>query len=363
MALQLVASAKYLTGLPMALTATNTTPEADVFVSYDFKKDGVSVHKGATAAYTKAKAELSDAGSWTVTGIKEDDSEVESPAKVITIEKQKMTLGIVVTTPQNDIPVGASASVEAEVSGAPETAQLTFAWTLDGKPLAGEDGPTVYYDANKSGNFKFVATVTATEANFDTASKTSPEFTLVVKPRQMVDADLAISPATQSVSVGDQYTLEADITGVDGIDQLEMTFLWDTGETTPTITRTAADEGTLSPTLEVTLRAVDYENKTLNASATVTVTKAEESGCIKYIHPLDHRESAYIWAGWWVMREIEYATDKGIDWKKPDGTDLKYKCDLKTLAKMLTDYPNVEVQESRNGYILDRETLEVGIIY
>ncbi|WJZ28083.1 Hoc-like head decoration [Serratia phage 92A1] len=273
MALQLVSSSKYIVGAPIAMTATNSAPEVDEFVQYEFKKDGVSVQKSDKAAYAKAKAALTDAGSWTVTGIKADDSEIESAAVVVTVEKQTMTLGITIEPTGKTIEVGESIAFKATVSGAPVGATLTYEWTVDG----------VAATANKAVDFTHKFTKT----------------------------------------------------------------------------------GTSKIACKVTAKAVDYTDATVNGSASVSVSEKapEVEGCIRYIHPLDHRESAYIWAGWWVMREIEAAADKGIDWKKPDGTELKYKCDLKTLALMLDKYPNVEVQESRNGYIVDREMLELGIIY
>ena len=80
------------------------------------------------------------------------------------------------------------------------------------------------------------------------------------------------------------------------------------------------------------------------------------------IHPLPCRNSAYIWVGWWVMDEIEKLTNEGKDWKNPP-EDSKYKPHLATLAKMITDYPEVDVQESRHGRIVHRSALDLGVIY
>ncbi|QYN80355.1 hypothetical protein [Kosakonia phage 305] len=85
--------------------------------------------------------------------------------------------------------------------------------------------------------------------------------------------------------------------------------------------------------------------------------------CIRYIHPLDYKDSAFIWCGWWVMDEIERATALGLDWKTGTDPQLKYKCDLRTIAKMLNEHTNVEIQESRHGWIVTRNMLEFGIIY
>lgn len=88
----------------------------------------------------------------------------------------------------------------------------------------------------------------------------------------------------------------------------------------------------------------------------------EPEGELPYVHPLPHRTSAYIWCGWWVMDEIQKMTEEGKDWKTED-PDSKYYLHRYTLQKMMKDYPEVDVQESRNGYIIHKTALETGIIY
>lgn len=101
---------------------------------------------------------------------------------------------------------------------------------------------------------------------------------------------------------------------------------------------------------------------------TVTVTKEDipepepepEDGIgVKYFHELPHRNTAFIQVGYWVIYEISKMIKEGIDWKtEPEKS--KYPEDLKTLATMLDKFPDIEVQESRNGYILNKDTLELG---
>ena len=85
-------------------------------------------------------------------------------------------------------------------------------------------------------------------------------------------------------------------------------------------------------------------------------------GELPYVHPLPVRNSAYIWCGWWVMDEIQKMTLAGQDWKTDD-PDSPYYLHRYTLQKMITDYPEVDVQESRNGRVIHRTALEAGIIY
>ncbi|AHY25164.1 Hoc-like head decoration [Pectobacterium bacteriophage PM2] len=84
---------------------------------------------------------------------------------------------------------------------------------------------------------------------------------------------------------------------------------------------------------------------------------------IIFAYPLPWRSSVYIWCGWWVMDAIQKLTTEGKDWKIATKEDTPYHCHLTLLARLLVDYPEVDVQESRNGRIVHRSALEAGIIY
>ena len=183
---------------------------------------------------------------------------------------------------------------------------------------------------------------------------------------------LKITPESPKVKVGDSTTFTA---AVEGNTDETLTYAWTVdgvkkGSDKNTITVKSDSEGKqeVKVVLTITPTGEEPEVSTIEAKTTITVTEEKipdpepETAC-RYVHPLDHRESAYIWVGYWVMEEIENAVEAGIDWKKPDSTDLKYKCDLKTLAFMLEKYPNIDVQESRNGYILSKDDIEAGVIY
>lgn len=120
---------------------------------------------------------------------------------------------------------------------------------------------------------------------------------------------------------------------------------------------------TQSTTLAVTPDSPDAGVIGTPVQFTANVTDAPEpEGELPYVHPLPHRTSAYIWCGWWVMDEIQKMTEEGKDWKTED-PDSKYYLHRYTLQKMMKDYPEVDVQESRNGYIIHKTALETGIIY
>lgn len=80
---------------------------------------------------------------------------------------------------------------------------------------------------------------------------------------------------------------------------------------------------------------------------------------IIYDNPLPVRTSVYIWMGWWVIDEIIKAKADNFDWvKSPNDERFRYKCDIAKLAGLIEKYDHVEVQESRNGYILGKDFLQ-----
>lgn len=174
-----------------------------------------------------------------------------------------------------------------------------------------------------------------------------------------VTLKLSKNPAT----VGDKVTLTA--TG----DGAYTNFQFKKGSTalasspTSTYEITSAKESDAgSYTVVATLSGGDTET---SDAVTLEVDKAEipvPEGGFAYIHPLPQREAAFIRVGWWVINEIHRAGELGIDWKTaPD--PLKYKKELLTLAKMFEDYKNPEVQESRNGYVWDKNQVEAGYVF
>lgn len=98
-----------------------------------------------------------------------------------------------------------------------------------------------------------------------------------------------------------------------------------------------------------------YEGKTL-----LEIKQSSENLCpFIYIHDLNPaRNAGFIRIGWWVYDEILKAVDDGFKWEDdPFNERFKYNCELSRLAWGFKNYPNLEVQESRNGYIYGREKL------
>ncbi|QOI66379.1 capsid and scaffold protein [Erwinia phage FBB1] len=79
----------------------------------------------------------------------------------------------------------------------------------------------------------------------------------------------------------------------------------------------------------------------------------------RYIHDLrPARNKGFIQVGWWVIDEINEANKLGINWSlNPHDSRFKYPCDLSCLAEGFSKWEDLCVQESRNGYILERVDL------
>ncbi|WDS61730.1 highly immunogenic outer capsid protein [Cronobacter phage vB_Cdu_VP8] len=237
-------------------------------------------------------------------------------------------------------------------------AEVTYLWST------GETTKDISAVAKTAGELKLTCEVTSKQVNFETKTVKSNEIVVDVENNKITDLAVSIDGPDTAQS-GKAFTLKASATSA--VSGVSFEYAWNTGETGDTLTKTETSEGDKSYTVTVTAKAAGYDDATETASKTVAVEKVEpevpDECPLIYVHPLPQRSSAYIWCGWWVMREIEKLAKDGKDWKTATKADSPYYCHLNVLAKMLTDFPEVDVQESRNGYIVHRSALEYGVIY
>uniref|UniRef100_A0AB39U0R4 Highly immunogenic outer capsid protein n=1 Tax=Klebsiella phage Phi_KR1 TaxID=3240396 RepID=A0AB39U0R4_9CAUD len=264
--------------------------------------------------------------------------------------------------------IGATTNFTATTSGAAAEGTEAFVWTVNGVKQSSVTAAMNYVAAGPAGSktVKVVATVTPAEGDPETAEA---ETTLTVKNKTMPAITLTLSPTSVSKEIGQSQVVTADVTGAPS--GASIAYVWKrgssviSGQTGKTITLTESTETSYTLNCEVTVSASDYNPATATKGVEVVFTKKvapEPDGELPYIHPLPFRGTAYIWCGWWVMDEIQRMTVEGKDWKLDDPVS-DYYLHRYTLAKMLDDYPEVDVQESRNGYIVHRTALEAGIIY
>ncbi|HCS4649567.1 TPA: PKD domain-containing protein, partial [Escherichia coli] len=298
------------------------------------------------------------------------DSEAETAeiSTTITVQNKTQTTTLAVTpnSPPEGV-IGTAVKFTAALASQPSGASATYQWYVDGSPVSEATSATFNYTPTTSGvkKIKCVAQVTATD--YDALSVTSNEVSLTVNKKTM-NPQVTLTPPSINVQQDASATFTANVTGAPEAAQITYSWKKDSSPAEGSTNVYTVDTSSIgSQTIEVTavVTATDYDSKTVKATGQVQVTDKvapEPEGELPYVHPLPHRSSAYIWCGWWVMDEIQKMTEEGKDWKTED-PDSKYYLHRYTLQKMMKDYPEVDVQESRNGYIIHKTALETGIIY
>ncbi|WPK28723.1 capsid and scaffold protein [Escherichia phage vB_EcoM_EP32a] len=300
--------------------------------------------------------------------IPDSDAETAEASTTITVQNKTQTTTLAVTpgSPSAGV-IGTPVQFTAALASQPAGASATYQWYVDDSQVGGETNSTFSYTPTTSGvkRIKCVAQVTATD--YDAKEVTSNEVSLTVNKKTM-NPQITLTPPSISVQQDASATFTANVT--DAPEEAQIAYSWkkDSSPVEGSTNVYTVDTSSIgSQTIEVTatVTATDYDSKTVTAEGQVQVTDKvapEPEGELPYVHPLPHRTSAYIWCGWWVMDEIQKMTEEGKDWKTED-PDSKYYLHRYTLQKMMKDYPEVDVQESRNGYIIHKTALETGIIY
>lgn len=300
--------------------------------------------------------------------VADSSPETAEISTTITVQNKTQTTTLTVTPGSPDAGViGTAVQFTAALASQPPGASATYQWHVDGSPVSEATDATFNYTPDTSGvkTIKCVAQVTA--ADYDAKEVTSNEVSLTVNKKTM-NPQVTLTPPSINVQQDASATFTANVT--DAPEEAQIAYSWkkDSSPVEGSTNVYTVDTSSIgSQTIEVTatVTATDYDSKTITAEGQVQVTDKvapEPEGELPYVHPLPHRTSAYIWCGWWVMDEIQKMTEEGKDWKTDD-PDSKYYLHRYTLQKMMKDYPEVDVQESRNGYIIHKTALETGIIY
>lgn len=300
--------------------------------------------------------------------VPEAEAETAEISTTITVQNKTQTTTLAVTpnSPPEGV-IGTAVEFTAALASQPDGASATYQWYVDDSQVGGETNSTFNYTPTTSGvkRIKCVAQVTA--ENYNEKEVTSNEVSLTVNKKTM-NPQIALTPPSINVQQDASATFTANVTGAPEAAQITYSWKKDSSPVEGSTNVYTVDTSSIgSQTIEVTavVTATDYDSKTVKATGQVQVTDKvapEPEGELPYVHPLPHRTSAYIWCGWWVMDEIQKMTEEGKDWKTDD-PDSKYYLHRYTLQKMMKDYPEVDVQESRNGYIIHKTALETGIIY
>lgn len=347
-------------------TATPSGQTGDGPITYAWTVDDVP-QDGAEATFNyvlKGPAGQKTIKVVATNPVPDTDAETAEATTTITVQNKTQTTTLAVTPGSPDAGViGTPIEFTAALASQPSGANATYQWYVDGSPVGEATSTTFNYTPTTSGvkTIKCVAQVTATD--YDAKEVTSNEVSLTVNKKTM-NPQVTLTPPSINVQQDASATFTTNVTGAP--EEAQITYSWkkDSSPVEGSTNVYTVDTSSVgSQTIEVT--ATDYDSKTITAEGQVQVTDKvapEPEGELPYVHPLPHRTSAYIWCGWWVMDEIQKMTEEGKDWKTDD-PDSKYYLHRYTLQKMMKDYPKVDVQESRNGYIIHKTALETGIIY
>lgn len=351
-------------------TATPSGQTGDGPITYAWTVDDVP-QDGAEATFSyvlKGPAGQKTIKVVATNPVPDTDAETAEATTTITVQNKTQTTTLAVTPANPGAGViGTAVEFTAALASQPSGANATYQWYVDDSPVGEATNATFNYTPAESGvkRIKCVAQVTA--ADYDALSVTSNEVSLTVNKKTM-NPQVTLTPPSINVQQDASATFTANVT--DAPEEAQIAYSWkkDSSPVEGSTNVYTVDTSSIgSQTIEVTatVTATDYDSKTITAEGQVQVTDKvapEPEGELPYVHPLPHRTSAYIWCGWWVMDEIQKMTEEGKDWKTED-PDSKYYLHRYTLQKMMKDYPEVDVQESRNGYIIHKTALETGIIY
>lgn len=351
-------------------TATPSGQTGDGPITYAWTVDDVP-QDGAEATFSyvlKGPAGQKTIKVVATNTIPDSEAETAEATTTITVQNKTQTTTLAVTpdSPAAGV-IGTPVEFTAALASQPSGASATYQWHVDDSPVSEATSATFSYTPTTSGvkRIKCVAQVTATD--YDAKEVTSNEVSLTVNKKTM-NPQVTLTPPSINVQQDASATFTANVTDAPEEAQIEYSWKKDSSPVEGSTNVYTVDTSSVgSQTIEVTatVTATDYDSKTITAEGQVQVTDKvapEPEGELPYVHPLPHRTSAYIWCGWWVMDEIQKMTEEGKDWKTDD-PDSKYYLHRYTLQKMMKDYPEVDVQESRNGYIIHKTALETGIIY
>lgn len=363
-------AASAVIGATTNFTATTSGAAAEGTETFVWTVNGVK-QSSVTAAMNYVAA--GPAGSKTVKVVAtvtpaEGDPETAEAETTLTVQNKTMPAITLTLSPASvSKEIGQSQVVTADVTGAPSGASIAYVWKRGSSVISGQTGKTITLTESTETSYTLNCEVTVSAPDYNNGTATKGIAVAFTK-KTMSGVSVSLTPESITTEQGSEASFKANVIGAP--EGATGVYSWTKDGSpvegsTSTLVIDTSDIGSQVIGVSVEVSAEDYTPITVTTTGNVTITKRvapEPDGELPYIHPLPFRGTAYIWCGWWVMDEIQRMTVEGKDWKLDD-PDSDYYLHRYTLAKMLDDYPEVDVQESRNGYIVHRTALEAGIIY
>lgn len=357
-------------GQSQVVTANVTGAPSGATITYVWKRnaDVIPEQTGKTITITEsAEANYTLNCEVTVSAPDYNNGTATKGAAVTFVKKTMSGVSVVLTPASISTEKGSSAQFKADVTGAPSGVNATYSWKKNGSIIPGESSNTLAVDTSTIGSYSIEVSVILKGADYKDLTVTKTGSVTITK-KTMTGVSVTLAPASINTPKGTPASFKATVAGAPAGATFAYSWKKDgspVAGTTDTLVVDTSAEGSQVIEVSVVVSATDYNPVTVKKSGNVTITPKvapEPEGELPYVHPLPVRNSAYIWCGWWVMDEIQKMTLAGQDWKTDD-PDSPYYLHRYTLQKMITDYPEVDVQESRNGRVIHRTALEAGIIY
>ncbi|BBC78246.1 tail protein [Escherichia phage EcS1] len=330
-------------GDTLTITATPTgVPSGATVGAYEWSKGGTVVSGQTTSTLTKTVA-AGDAGSYTakvsytVTG--------QAPIKTAASNAISVTVGPALAFATNlnataSVSTGQALTLTVAASGG--KSPYTYQWKKGSANIGTNLNTFIVPSADSTTAGTYTVEVT------DAASHkiTSASCVVTVVPALSLSTDLS---ATKSVVSGKTLTLT--IVAANG--KTPYTYQWKRAgveipsETAATFTKSAspADAGTY--TCEVT---DDNNDKITSNTCVVTVSLLPDLEVLWTVHPIPWRDTSFTPLGYWVLDEILLQKADGKDWKT-DYATYHYTEEVQTILEAFNAMGEVEIQDSRNGYI------------
>ena len=359
-------------GTQIALTANPSGQASGATLAYAWTVNGTAVSgTGSGITYTPSSAGKTTFGV-TVTATTTGDTpttETQSATLDVTAVNKKFTgINATVSSSKTNGVVGDSITYLVAYTGAPEGSSATYAWYENDSstPVAGQTDYQYVRQYGNAGTTKVHASVTLSAPGYDSATFFADDITVTITNNTMTPT-MTLSPSATSVKEGVTYTVTANISGAPTGSTAK--FAWTkngtaTSDTGNSVTDSSNNAGTVTWACTATVSANGYDDATTSANTSVTITAPDyDTGTVDYYHILPQRNSVFYQVGWWVMDLIQECVANGVDWTDPDTNKLKWAEELRTVAKLVNEFDNVEIQESRNGWILGKDRIKSGKIY
>lgn len=345
-------------GEKSTVSATVTNAAETASIEYSWKVNDVLVSETTNIlSLTGDKIGNKSIGVTATITNEESEPEILTDTATLEIEKLNQNTEVSINSNKTSILTNEQTTITVDVTKYPSNSTISYKWFKNNNVVVGETGNSISVEFLTASTIKFKCEILVVAKNYNDFSATTTEHSIAVKNRTLT-ATASIEPVETSINTGNSIEIEVL---TNNPQSANVTYEWSTRETTQKIKFPGSISGSFEVSCVVTFTKDGYDvlvSPKLTSKISVSIDKKG----VKYIHPLESRNSAYLWSGWWVMDEIQRAVKENINWKDQNA-NVKYKDDMKTIAYILENYPNVEIQESRNGYILNKKAIENGDIY